>query len=163
MADANRKKIVAQCTKLRLEFLDYYLTENSTKDIPLIICGDVNDGPGQDASEKKLNVSGIERLMGNFWKPELCLGNVLFDALDDDDQWEINLSPIHTTSFKDPIFDNYRKVWIDHILYSRNRPENWVSCARVYEKLPDGQMVWRKHKYASDHFLITADIDSEKL
>lgn len=163
MADANRKKIVAQCTQLRLEFLDYYLTENSTKNIPLIICGDINDGPGQDASEKKLNVSGIERLMGTVWKPSLCLGNALYDALDSDDRWEIDLSSISTTSFKDPIFDNYRKVWIDHILYTRNRTDSWISNAISREEMPDGQKVWRKYRYASDHFLVTADIDTAKL
>lgn len=162
-ADANRKKIVAQCTQLRQEFLDYYLTEHDTNDIPLIVCGDINDGPGQDASEKKLNVNGVERLMGTVWKPGLCLGNALYDALDDDDRWEVDLSPIHTTSFRDPIFGNYRKVWIDHILYSRNRPDSWITNTTVHEKMPDGQMVWRKYKYASDHFLVTVDIDTDKL
>lgn len=162
-ADANRKKIVAQCTQLRHEFLDYYLTEDSTKNIPMIICGDINDGPGQDTSEKKLNVSGIERLMGTVWKPGLCLGNALYDSLDDDDRWEIDLSSISTTSFKDPIFDNYRKVWIDHILYTRNRPNSWIGNAISREEMPDGQKVWRKYRYASDHFLVTADIDVDKL
>lgn len=163
MADANRKKIVAQCTQLRLEFLDYYLTEESTRDIPLIICGDVNDGPGQDTSEKKLNVSGIERLMGTVWKPGLCLGNALYDSLDSDDKWDIDLSSISTTSFKDPIFDNYRKVWIDHILYTRNRPDSWIGNAKSREEMPDGEKVWRKYRYASDHFLVTAEIDVDKL
>jgi len=53
-ADANRKKIVAQCRQLRAEFLDHYLTEDGTKDTALIVCGDINDGPGMDASEQRL-------------------------------------------------------------------------------------------------------------
>ena len=111
----------------------------------------------------KLNVSGIERLMGTVWKPNLCLGNALYDALDPDDRWEIDLSSISTTSFKDPIFDTYRDVWIDHILYTRNRPDSWIVNATVHEKMPDGEMVWRKHKYASDHFLVTVDINVDQL
>ena len=74
-ADANRKKIVAQCRQLRTEFLDHYLTEDVTKHIPLLVCGDINDGPGMDASERRLNTSGVERLMGTVWKPHLSLGN----------------------------------------------------------------------------------------
>lgn len=162
-ADANRKKIVAQCTRLREAFIDYYLTEAATRDIPLIVCGDINDGPGQDASEKRLDVNGFERLMGTVWKPRLCLGNVLYDALDDDDRWEMDLSSVYTTSFRDPIFGTYRRVWIDHILYSRNRPAPWLSGAAVHDTMPDGQRVWRKHKHASDHFLVTAELDTAML
>ncbi len=162
-ADANRKKILAQCTQLREAFLDYYLTDNATKHIPLIVCGDINDGPGMDSSERRLLSSGIEKLMGTVWKPVLCLGNVLYDALDDDKRREINLSSIHTTSFRDPIFHNYRKVWIDHILYSRNHPEKWLSNGVFHDEMPDGSKIWRKYKYASDHYPITVDIDSDKI
>jgi hypothetical protein len=83
MADANRRKILSQATQLRLHFLDPYLTSPETKNIPLIVCGDINDGPGLDASEKRLLGSGVERLMGTMWKPNLCLGNALFDTLDE--------------------------------------------------------------------------------
>lgn len=31
--------------------------------------GDINDGPGLNASEKRLYGSGIERLMGTIWTP----------------------------------------------------------------------------------------------
>jgi hypothetical protein len=91
---------------LRLGFLDPYLTDDETKSIPLIVCGDINDGPGLDASEKRLFGSAIERLMGMVWKPELCLHNALFDTLKDKDKANLNFSRIHTTSFKDPIFNN---------------------------------------------------------
>lgn len=162
-ADANRKKIVAQCTQLRHEFLDYYLTEDKTKNIPLIICGDINDGPGQDASERRINASGIERLMGTVWKPGLCLGNALYDALDEDERWMIDLSSIHTTSFRDPIFHTYRKVWIDHMLYSRNRPKPWVCNAKVHNVMSDGKKMWEKYKFASDHFPVTVEIDTDAI
>ena len=94
-----------------------------------MVCGDINDGPGMDASERRLNTSGVERLMGTVWKPDLSLGNALFDSLDDDDQQAIELDSIFTTSFRDPIFGGYRRVWIDHVLYSKNKADGWIADA----------------------------------
>jgi hypothetical protein len=157
MADANRRKLLAQATQLRLRFLDPFLTQPETQAIPLIVCGDVNDGPGLDASEKRLFGSAIERLMGTVWKPGFCLHNALFDALSDRDKAELDFSKIVTTSFKDPIFEGvWQREWIDHILYSPNVPGAWVSEARVNSKLPDGKAIWQKYPYASDHSPISA-------
>jgi endonuclease/exonuclease/phosphatase family metal-dependent hydrolase len=166
-ADANRKKIVAQCRQLRKEFLDHYLTEEQTRDTALIVCGDINDGPGMDTSERKLNTSGIERLMGTVWKPTLTLRNALFDSLSDEEQHEIDLESVYTTSFRDPMFNNYRKVWIDHLLYSNNKPQPWIANARAQREFadPNGgkQMIWSKYPHASDHHPVVAEIDSDLL
>ena len=167
-ADANRKKIVAQCRQLRTEFLDHYLTEVGTKDIALVVCGDINDGPGMDASERRLNTSGVERLMGTVWKPELSLGNGLYDSLGDEEKWRVELESIHTTSFRDPIFGTYRNVWIDHILYSRNKTDIWLSKTEPRREFIDSQtgetvMIWSKYPHASDHHPVSAQIDSDLL
>ncbi len=166
-ADANRKKIVAQCRQLRTEFLDHYLNEDPTKDIALIVCGDINDGPGMDTSERKLNTSGIERLMGTVWKPHLSLGNALFDSLSDEKQHDIELDSVYTTSFKDPMFGSYRKVWIDHLLYSKNKPDNWISEGQARQEFLDDNgeaiKIWSKYPNASDHHPVTATIDSDLL
>jgi len=166
-ADANRKKIVAQCRQLRTEFLDHYLTEDQTRDTALIVCGDINDGPGMDASERKLNTSGIERLMGSIWKPALTLGNALFDSLSDERQHDIDLDSIYTTSFRDPMFNSYRKVWIDHLLYSNNKPRGWVSKGQPRREFKnqngDTVMIWSKYPHASDHHPVTAEINSDLL
>jgi len=157
-ADANRKKILAQAAHIHKGFIDPYLADKQTKQIPLIVCGDINDGPGMDASEKRLFGSGIERLMGNIWQPGLCLGNALFDALKPKEQSELDLSSIYTTSYSDPIFNNvYQKDWIDHILYSKNAP-SWVSNAKVNREMPDGTNVWKKYKHASDHYPVSIDL-----
>ena len=96
-------------------------SDPATANRPLIVCGDINDGPGLDASERRLFGSGIERLMGIIWRPQFCFGNALFDTLKPKDKEELDFSSIHTTSFKDPIFNGvYQKEWIDHILYSRS-------------------------------------------
>ncbi len=167
-ADANRKKIIAQCKQLRMGFLDYYLTDSGSREIPLVVCGDINDGPGMDASERRLDTSGIEQLMGSVWKPQLGLGNALFDALDSEDQWAVNLESIYTTSFRDPIFETYRKVWIDHILYSLNKPRGWIANAVPRRAFAGDQpnttsMIWQKYPHASDHFPVTAQIDTSML
>jgi hypothetical protein len=158
VADANRRKILAEASQLRLNFLDPYLTSPQTGEIPLIVCGDVNDGPGLDANEKRLFGSGIERLMGTIWKPNLCLHNALFDSLSKKDKKDLNFSKIATTRFRDPIFNDVTIAdWIDHLLYSPcDTP--WVYNAKANELMPDGTPIWKKYPHSSDHYPITATV-----
>lgn len=162
-ADGNRKKIVAQCHQIRTKFLNEYLISDETKDIPLIVCGDINDGPGFDTSEMKLNASGIERLMGSIWHPKLCLGNAIFDTLSEKDKKELDFASLYTASFSDPIFNNvYRRSWIDHILYSR-REEQWISEADIILKMSSGIPIYKAFPKASDHMPVICTINTEKL
>jgi endonuclease/exonuclease/phosphatase family metal-dependent hydrolase len=132
------------------------LTQAETAPIPLIVCGDINDGPGLDASEKRLFGSGIERLMGTVWKPELCLHNALFDSLKDKEKINLDFASITTASFQDPIFNNtWQREWIDHILYTGNSGPPWVSQARVNTVMADKQPIWKKYKFASDHYPVS--------
>ena len=154
IADANRKRILAQCRRIRARFVDRYLASEDAP-VPLILCGDINDGPGFDASERLLGGSGIEDLMGSVWKPDLALGNVLYDALPEKAQDEIDLSSIRTTSYRDPIFEKYLKVWIDHILYTRSHGA-WVANGRVHDTMPSGRRIWDEFPHASDHHPVSA-------
>jgi endonuclease/exonuclease/phosphatase family metal-dependent hydrolase len=150
MADANRRKILAQASQIRLNFLDPFFTLDATKNIPLIVCGDINDGPGMDASEKRFFGSGVERLMGTIWKPNLCLGNALFDSLPLRDRERLNFEKIVTTNYDDPIFNNVsHREWIDHVLYSTNVPGAWVNAAFVESAIA------RKYRHASDHYPVS--------
>jgi endonuclease/exonuclease/phosphatase family metal-dependent hydrolase len=159
IADANRRKILAQATQLRLRFIDPYLLDPNMKETPLIVCGDINDGPGLDASEKRLFGSGVERLMGTIWKPELCLSNALFDSLKKKDKEELNFSAVVTTRYKDPIFNNvWQHEWIDHILYKGGQTAPFVKNAKVHEIMADGTPIWKKYKDASDHYPVSATI-----
>ena len=158
-ADANRKRLLAQCRRFRCHFIEPYLCDDATKEIPLIVCGDINDGPGFDTSEAKLSASGIEMLMGDVWQPDLTLGNALFDSLDPDDQAARNFGDIATTRFKDPIFNNaYHNVWIDHMLYTRNAPGGWVHGGTVHRNMPNGQPIWRAFPTASDHYPVSVTV-----
>ncbi len=159
VADANRRKLLAQATQLRMKFIDPYLSSPETKNIPLVVCGDINDGPGLDASEKRLFGSAIERLMGLVWFPQLCLRNALFEALKSEDQTKLRFDKLVTTSFMDPIFNNVRhRDWIDHVLYSRNQDVSWVTGAVIHENLGN-QPIWRKYPFASDHFPVSVMIN----
>jgi len=159
MADANRKKILAQATHIHDVFIEPYLSDEPTKNTPLIVCGDINDGPGLDASEKRLFGSAIEGLMGSIWKPGQALGNALFDALKPKEKINLDFSSIHTTSFRDPIFNNvYQKEWIDHILYSKSPSSNWLCNAKVNRNMPDGISIWKKYEHASDHYPVSVEV-----
>lgn len=157
-ADANRRKIFAQASRIRQEFLDPYLSDPATQDIRLIVCGDINDGPGMDASERKILGSGIERLMGNVWFPKLMLGNALFDCLPENDRKNMRFEKIITTSYQDVLFNDMKHYeWIDHILYSRNYA-NWVQQATAHRRLANGNIDGPAYKHSSDHYPLTADI-----
>src|SRR5262245_15216952 len=137
MADANRERLLAQCRHLREAFLNPYLADPATQRIPLVVCGDINDGPGFDTSEMRLKASGVETIMGSVWEPDLTLGNALFDRLPKRKRDALKFEDNYTTSFKDPIFDGqYQREWIDHILYSRNAPPGWVHDADVIRVIP---------------------------
>ena len=162
-AGGNRRRILAEAGQLRRKLIEPYLRDAETRSIPLLVCGDVNDGPGMDASEWKLAASGIERLMGSVWKPHLVLHNALFDTLKTADQEEERFRDIATTRFKDPIFDRVNhRVWIDHLLYSCVDDGNrWVSNASVQDEFEIGgekKKIWRAYPAASDHQPIVATL-----
>ena len=156
MAEANRERLLAECRQIREKFLDVYLQTDLTADVPLVVCGDINDGPGFDTSEMKLKASGIETLMGSVWKPNLTLNNALFESLSDRAQERLDFSDLFTTSFADPIFNStYHRVWIDHILYTSNGPNGWVKNASVIrDEVEPGLPFWK----ISDHYPVVATV-----
>lgn len=155
LADANRRRLLAQCRHLRSHFLDPYLSDAETAQVPLIVCGDINDGPGFDTSEMRLLASGVETIMGTVWKPRLTLGNALFDSLPAKDRATLDFRDLSTTRFADPIFnDTHHRVWIDHILYSHNAPAGWVGEAQIPRETADGTEYWK----ISDHFPVIARV-----
>lgn len=152
MADANRMRLLAQCRHIREAFLDLYLSDPAA--LSVIVTGDINDGPGFDTSEMRLSASGVGTLMGSVWKPDLTLGNALFDALSERNRARLDYSGVTTPRFADPIFnDTYHQVMIDHILYSCGTP-GWVAAAEVPRETAAGTTYWK----ISDHFPVVAKI-----
>lgn len=158
VSEGNRRKIMAQSQRVHDEFVRPYLINAATKDIPLIVCGDVNDGPGLDEAERKLFGSGVEALLGDVWEPQYCLRNALFETLPDRKRVELNFDDLATTRFNDPIFNNVVQAeWIDHVLYTQN-PAPWVQNARIIDQLADGQFLTKKYPHASDHRPVMVDV-----
>lgn len=147
---SNRRKIFASAVHLRENFIEPYLDSDETKNLPLIVCGDINDGPGFDTSERKIMGSSVEKLMGDIWKPKYILGNAIYDS-----EQSLGLS---TTLFSDPIFNNtYHKVWIDHILYTKNLT-GYTSNGKIIQDMANGK-IWKVYPHASDHQPVCVDIE----
>jgi endonuclease/exonuclease/phosphatase family metal-dependent hydrolase len=160
VSGGNRRKILAQALRVRKEFVEPFLRDPATAGVPLVVCGDINDGPGLDASEKLLFGSGIEMLMGDPWTPDCALGNALFDGLSATAKRNMDFSTLGTTRFKDPIFnDVWHQEWIDHVLYSRNLGRQWISNGRVVRNAADGTPLYRKYPNASDHSPVIVTLD----
>lgn len=54
-------------------------------------------------------------------------------------------------------------VWIDHLLYSQTdgNSKPWVTKARICNSLERGKKkpkIWQTHRFASDHYPITATL-----
>ncbi len=160
LADGNRKKILAQARQVHDAFIDPFLRAPTTHSQPIIACGDINAGPRMDASEKRLNASGVERLTGDVWRPETILRNALFDSLTPRQQAGHDFDDIYTTRFRDPIFNNItQREWIDHLLYSNNvpGPTPWVRDAKVLNRIGT-EWFDAKYPHSSDHFPVIAAV-----
>lgn len=152
---ANRRKQLAQAVWLRRRIEDH-LADNT----PLIVLGDLNDGPGLDEYEHLFGRSSVEIIMG---VDDAKSRDTLFDphAMTG---LETKLGAIPTTArFYIAAQDRYLQALLDYIMISQDlmakRP-NW----RIWhpfdtpECLNDA-MLRSALLTASDHFPVTLDID----
>ena len=148
-SERNRRKLYAECMSIRTR-VDEWLSD----DRPVIVMGDINDGPGFDYYESRFGRSAVELVMGDLFDPDGVLRNHLGRPKWGNYGWEPS-----SARFTDTYTGDRVNALIDHILISRHFT---VSGA--------GQQVWnpyqndaaRPHKSAlhdaSDHFPITVDI-----
>lgn len=156
-AEMNRAMFAALAQRLREQFLDAYLTDPDTRDVPLIVAGGINEGPGAQVHHPQGRLSTAEMLMGSVWAPRLTLGNALFDAVGADYSAPGTFDGIWTMTFPDPISDRVQhRAWVDHILYSRNAHEGWCAGATI----PRATLGGTPYDAISDHFPVTARIDT---
>lgn len=155
---ANRLKLVAQATRLRGRIDELLSAQNA---LPLVVMGDMNDGPGLDAFEKVVGRSFVETVMGSVFEPHTILHNALY--------W-MALHPtrrvrgdLWTTDFPDPIvsspFGGRHRVWLDHILAS---PDMFNANAAV-RYLQDSGRIGEKDavaRLASDHYPVSCRIET---
>jgi hypothetical protein len=156
-AEMNRAMFAALAQRLRERFLDRYLTDPETRDIPLIVAGGINEGPGAQVHHPQGRLSTAEMMMGTVWAPHLTLGNALFDAVGAEYSAPDTFSDIWTMKFPDPISDRVlHSAWVDHILYTRNAPDGWCAGA----KIPRATLGGIPYTTISDHLPVTARIDT---
>jgi endonuclease/exonuclease/phosphatase family metal-dependent hydrolase len=150
---ANRKRLVSQAIKFR-ERLDQLLKDVSHP--PILVMGDMNDGPGLDPFEKMMGKSFMETVMGSVYYPK----NIFYNALWTPDQkkrpW--------TVEFADPIVRHPlgwgHRVWIDHILVSPDMVAAQPPAGFHLVK-DSGEIGYqrRDEPKASDHFPVYCKIE----
>ena len=154
---ANRKRLLGQALKLRNR-LDQLL--QGPNPLPVVVMGDMNDGPGLDPFEMMVGRSFVETAMGPVYHPNGIFHNALWWMSMDSELKKT----LWTADFPDPIvrhpFRYQHRVWIDHILLSPDtlRPSNTVRYVM------DSGKVGPKNKdsrEASDHFAVYCRIEIE--
>ncbi len=154
----NRKRLVAQALKLR-ERLDQLISPETPDPLPVIVMGDMNDGPGLDAFESIVGKSFVETVIGSVFEPDGIFHNVLWHMT----RTSKTKKDLWTADFPDPIVNNplgwKHRIWIDHILVSPNMLENdspvkyVMDSGQIGKKNPDSRK-------ASDHFPVYCEIET---
>lgn len=152
----NRMRLLGQALMLR-DRLDQLIQQPNS--LPIVLMGDMNDGPGLDPYEKVIGKSFVETVTGSVYDPPGIFHNTLWwmtgDSKKRKDLW--------TADFPDPIVTHplgYRhRVWIDHILVS---PDMLRSGNNVRYVLDSGEIGVKDGtaKKASDHFAVHCDIET---
>lgn len=150
-SDRNRRKLFAECTSIRLR-VDEWLKDNR----PVVVMGDVNDGPGFDYYESRFGRSAVELILGDVFDLDGMLrypiGRPKFGRYG----WEPS-----TARFTDTFTGDKVNALIDHIMVSSHIvPAPGVS-ALVWNpfQLDEAKPLKSALLNASDHFPVTLDID----
>lgn len=158
LAIANRRKQLAQCLWLRRR-IDDHLAQNR----PLIVAGDLNDGPGLDEYEALFGRSGVEIVIGRDAPPDRRLHDPhAARAL----QSRIAAQPT-TARFWIAPEGRWLSALLDYIMVSpdlRARAQSW----RIWHPFED-PACWADASLrsalltASDHFPVSLDLDATPL
>lgn len=150
---ANRRKQLAQCIWLRAR-IDAHLSE----DAPLIVLGDLNDGPGLDEYEKLFGRSGLEIVLGAAEPVE----RRLFDPHAMQALGQRMAAQPATARFFLRHEKRFLSALLDYIMVSpalKDHAQSW----RIWHPFDDLDC-WRdtdlRHAllHASDHFPVTLDL-----
>lgn len=153
IAIANRRKQLAQCVWLRLR-----VEEHLAAGDPLIVLGDLNDGPGIDEYEKLFERSGVEIVMGE--EGEVPLHDPHALALS---RRRFGVPQPASARFWMEAEQRWMQTLLDYIMVSpdlRGKARRWriwhpfddPGCYRVPE-LREALLT------GSDHFPVTLDLD----
>jgi endonuclease/exonuclease/phosphatase family metal-dependent hydrolase len=147
----NRLKLFAECAWIRCR-IDEWLDKGH----PVVVMGDINDGPGMDEYEMRYGRSGVEVIMGNLFDPDRILRNLAGQP-----QWgPYGWSP-SSVRFTDRITETQINVLIDHILLSADLKTSGQNPHQIWNPYENDQAKPLKTELfqASDHFPVTVDLN----
>ncbi|MEM6476650.1 MAG: endonuclease/exonuclease/phosphatase family protein [Pseudomonadota bacterium] len=148
--EKNRRRLFAECSHIRRRVENMLADEK-----PVVVLGDINDGPGMDYAEMRFGRSAVELVMGTVFEPRKILTSHLGEP-----KWGAFGFEPSSARFQDRFTEDYVNVLIDHILASEG-----IAVADT-----DPHLVWnpfqleaaKPHKTdllrASDHFPVTLDL-----
>mmetsp|Transcript_20255 Transcript_20255/g.51376 ORF Transcript_20255/g.51376 Transcript_20255/m.51376 type:complete len:629 (-) Transcript_20255:126-2012(-) len=148
----NRRRIAAECTRTRYCMDKVMFSKYS--DPLVVVCGDLNDGPGRDIFESIYLLSdSVDALMGSpFWHRKMLSPLLIHTKfLDSKDQW--------SCIFHDYVENKTKKVLLDHVMVSHAVRREVVRACIAHE-------VWQKYSLVgesrqdrvSDHRPVWVDI-----
>ena len=152
----NRRKQLAQCMWLR-ERVEAHLRDQD----PLIVLGDLNDGPGLDEYEKLFGRSGVEIVMGRE-DPDVPAEMRLYDPHATQMLSQRVGPALSTARFYIEHEHRYLSALLDYIMVSRDLTEGTVW--RIWHPFDDPVCyqtpeLQRALLVASDHFPVTIDLE----
>lgn len=150
ISERNRRKLFAECSSIRRRVEEWL-----AQDRPVIVMGDINDGPGFDYYEGRFGRSAVELIMGDLFKPDDILRNYIGAPKFGRFGWEPS-----TARFRDLFTDSHVNALIDHIMVSRHIAPMGNDPATVWNPFQSDAAAPLKDVLldASDHFPVTLDI-----
>lgn len=150
ISERNRRRLFAECLAVRKRADDWL-----ARDRPLLVMGDINDGPGFDFYENRFGRSAVEIVMGRLADPDGILRNHLGEARWGRFGWEPSSARFRDSFTGDPV-----NVLIDYVLVSRHLPLAEGGAVRVWNPFQDERAEEMKSALlaASDHFPVVAEI-----
>jgi len=148
--ERNRRRLFAECAWIRRR-VDAWLDDGH----PVVVMGDINDGPGMDWFELRFGKSAVDLLIGDLYQPDQILR-----SLGGRPRWTRNGWEPASARFKDRVTETYINVLIDHLLVSADLAAT-ASSHRVWNPYQERNLAGLKSDLnaASDHFPVSLDID----
>lgn len=149
-SDRNRRKLFAECSSIRLR-VDEWLEQ----DRPLVVMGDINDGPGFDYYESRFGRSAVELILGDVFDVDSMLSYPIGRPKFGRYGWEPS-----TARFTDSFTGDKVNALIDHIMTSSQIRPTGNERALVWNpyQLVEAKAQKQALLDASDHFPVTFDI-----
>ncbi len=146
----NRLKLYAECEWIR-RHVDQFIDRKE----PVIVMGDINDGPGMDYYEFKNCRSAVEILMGDIFEAEKILKSYAGKP-----KWTANGWKPASTRFTDSFTERPVNVLIDHILVSKGIKVSGKNPHTIWNPYENNiaKVIKPDLALASDHFPVTLDI-----